>query len=148
MAKPLDNLVGARQLKAEPSSPAEIDALLKRAAGLLSDAGNPTLGPASRFSLAYDAAFALATAALRAVGYRVDASRGHRALVFQVLPHSIDAPAELWTALSAAHERRNAVEYSAALAPTVAEASDLAIQAKKLEAMLRARVGKSNSTRS
>jgi len=94
MAKPLDNLIGARQLKAEPSSPAEIDALVKRAAGLLSDAGNPALGPPSRFSLAYDAAFALATAALRMAGYRVDASRGHRALVFQVLPHSVDAPAE------------------------------------------------------
>ena len=78
MAKPLDNLVGARQLKAEPSSPAEIDALLKRAAGLLLDASNPALGPPSRFSLAYDAAFALATAALRTAGYRVDASRASR----------------------------------------------------------------------
>jgi hypothetical protein len=142
MAKPLDNLVGATQLKAEPSSPAEIDALLKRAAGLLSDAGNPDLGTASRFSLAYDAAFALATAALRIAGCRVDASRGHRALVFQVLPHSIDAPAELWTALSAAHERRNAVEYSAALAPTAAEAGDLLTQGKRLESMIRARFGK------
>jgi hypothetical protein len=142
MPNPLDNLVGARQLKAEPSSPAEIDALLKRAAGLLTDAGNPALGPASRFALAYDAAYALATAALRTAGYRVDASRGHRALAFQVLPHSVGAPSELWMALSVAHERRNAVEYSAALAPSAAEANDLLTQAKKLDAMLRARVGK------
>jgi hypothetical protein len=142
MAKPLDNLVGARQLKAEPSSPAEIDALLKRAAGLLSDASNSALGAPSRFSLAYDAAFALATAALRIAGYRVDAARGHRSLVFQALPHSVDAPAALWTALSAAHERRNAVEYSAALAPTAAEAGDLLTQAKNLESMIRARIRK------
>ena len=142
MAKPLDNLVGARQLKVEPSSHAEIDALLKRAAGLLSDASNSALGPPSRFSLAYDAAFALATAALRMGGYRVDASRGHRALVFQVLPHTLNAPSELWAALSAAHERRNAVEYSAALAPTGAEAGDLLTQARKLEGMIRAHVGK------
>ena len=59
------------------------------------------------------------------------------------MPHSVDAPAELWTALSAAHERRNAVEYSAALAPTAVEAGDLLTQARKLEGMIRARVGKS-----
>ena len=113
MATPLDNLVAARQLKAEPSSPAEIDALLKRAAGLLTDAGNSALSAVSRFSLAYDAAFALATASLRMSGYRADAARGHRAVVFQVLPHTLKAPQDLWTALSTAHDRRNAVEYSA-----------------------------------
>ena len=109
MAAALDNLVAARQLKAEPSSPAEIDALLKRAAGLLTDAGNSALSPVSRFSLAYDAAFALATASLRSTGYRADAACGHRAVVFQVLPHTLKAPQDLWTALSAAHDRRNAV---------------------------------------
>lgn len=142
MPRELDNLVAARQLKAERSSPAEIDVLLKRAAGLLTDAGNATLGSPSRFSLAYDAAFALATAALRLAGYRADAARGHRALVFQVLPHTVDAPAELWTALSAAHNRRNAIEYSAALAPTEAEARDLLALARKLDGMVRARVAK------
>jgi len=141
--KQLDNLVSARQLKAEPSSPAEIDALLRRAEGLLADAGGAALGAPSRFSLAYDAAFALATVALRMAGYRADAARGHRALVFQVLPHTAEAPTDLWTALSAAHDRRNAVEYSAALAPTDAEARDLLVQARKLDAMVRARVGKS-----
>ena len=142
MPKELDNLVAARQLKAEPSSPAEIDVLLKRAAGLLTDAGNPALSPPSRFSLAYDAAFALSTAALRLAGYRADAARGHRALVFQVLPHTLDALAELWTALSAMHDRRNAIEYSAALAPTAAEARDLLALAHKLDAIVRVRVAK------
>ncbi len=76
MATALDNLVVARQLKAEPSSPAEIDALLKRAAGLLTDAGNAALSPVSRFTLAYDAAFALATASLHAIGRAAAASCG------------------------------------------------------------------------
>lgn len=142
MAKPLDNLVVARQLKAEPSSPAEIDALLKRAAGLLTDAGNSALSPVSRFSLAYDAAFALATASLRSEGFRADAARGHRAVFFQVLPHTLKAPQDLWTALSAAHDRRNAVEYSSALAPTESEARDLLSLARKLDDMVRARVTK------
>jgi hypothetical protein len=145
MAKELDNLVAARQLKAEPSSPAEIETLLKRAAGLLTDAGNSALGPASRFSLSYDAAFSLATAALRLAGYRADASRGHRVVVFHVLPHTLDAPTEFWTALSAVHDRRNAIEYSAALAPTDAEVRDLLSLARKLDVMVRARVAKARA---
>ena len=92
MVKALDNLVAAKQLKVEPGSVEETNTLLKRAAGLLGDAGNASLGFPSRFSLAYEAAFALATAALRFSGYRADAARGHRAVVFQVLPHTLDAP--------------------------------------------------------
>jgi|SRR3954447_6811007 hypothetical protein len=142
MVKALHNLVDARQLKVEPWSAAETNILLKRAAGLLRDAANASLGSPSRFSLAYEAAFALATAALRLAGFRVDASRGHRAVVFQALPHTVDATAELWTGLSAAHDRRNAVEYSAALAPTEAEARDLLRMARKLDAMVSARIAK------
>ena len=142
MAKALDNLVAARQLKAEPWSAAETNILLKRAAGLLEDAANASLGSPSRFSLAYEAAFALATAALRLAGYRADGARGHRAAVYQALPHTIDATVELWTGLSAAHDRRNAVEYSAALAPSEAEARDLLRMARKLEGMVRARIAK------
>lgn len=105
MNNPLENLVAAKQLKAEPTSAGEIDTLLKRAASLLTDAGNEALSPASRYSLAYDAAFALATAALRNQGYRPDTTRGHRAVVFQALPHTAGAATELWTALNAAHDR-------------------------------------------
>ena len=112
MATPLDNLVVARQLKAEPSS------------------------------VAYDAAFTLVTASLRSAGYRADAARGHRAVVFQALPHTLNAPQDLWTALSTAHDRRNAVEYSSALAPTESEARDLLSLARKLDDMVRARINK------
>jgi hypothetical protein len=102
-----------------------VQALLQRAASLLTDAGNASLSPASRFSLAYDAAFALATAALRLRGYRPDTARGHRAVVFRTLPHSVGAPTELWAALAAAHDRRNALEYTAALAPTRSEVEEV-----------------------
>jgi hypothetical protein len=139
MATPLDHLVAARQLRAEASSPAEIDALLKRAAGLLADAGNPMLGSASRFALAYEAALAIATAALRSAGYRADAASGHRAIVFQALPYTLDAPADLWAALGVSHDRHNAVEYSTAPAPTDAEAGDLLSLARRLDGMVRAR---------
>jgi len=98
--------------------------------------------PVSRFSLAYDAAFALAPASLRSAGYRADAARGHRAVVFQVLPHTLKAPKDVWTALSTAHDRRNAVECSSALAPTESEARDLLSLARKLDDMVRARIAK------
>lgn len=140
MSSALENLAAARQLKAEPSSRDELEALMKRASTFLTDAGNAALAPASRFSLGYDAAFVLATAAMRISGYRADASRGHRIVVFQALPHTIDAPQELWTALSAAHERRNAVEYTAAMAPTDVEASDLLAVTRKLEVLVRSAV--------
>ena len=55
MTRELDNRVAQRQLKAEPSSAKEIDALLERSATALTDARREDLASASRFSLAYDA---------------------------------------------------------------------------------------------
>jgi len=137
MTRELDNLVAIRQLKAEPTSDSEVATLLQRAAALLSDAGNASLAPASRFNLAYDAAFALATAALRLRGYRPDEARGHRAIVFQSLPHTVGAPVELWSALSAAHDRRNALAYSAAMSPSQAEVVDLLALTRALDRLVR-----------
>lgn len=137
MALELDNLVAIRQLKVEPTSDSEVATVLQRAATLLSDAGNASLAPASRFNLAYDAAFALATAALRLRGYRPDDARGHRAIVFQALPHTIGAPMELWSALSAAHDRRNALAYSAAMSPSQAEVVDLLAHTRTLDRLVR-----------
>jgi hypothetical protein len=60
-------------------------------------------------------------------------------MIFQVLPHTLDASAELWTGLSGMHDRRNSIEYSAALAPTDAEVRDLLSLTRKLDSMVRAR---------
>jgi hypothetical protein len=138
MTRELDNLVALRHLKAEAASATEVATLLQRAATLLSDAGNSALAPASRFNLAYDAAFALATTALRLRGYRPDDARGHRAVVFQAPVHTVDAPTELWSALSAAHDRGNgnALAYSAAMSPTQAEVADLLAQTRTLEKLV------------
>jgi hypothetical protein len=143
MTRELDNLVAIRQLKVEPTSEAEVATLLQRASTLLSDAGNTALAPVSRFNLAYDAAFALATAALRLRGYRPDEARGHRAVVFQSLPHSVGAPLELWSALSAAHDRRNALAYSAAMPPSQAEVADLLAHTRALDRLARRTIAQS-----
>ncbi len=79
----LDNLVQIGKLKHEPPSKREFDGLLAFGTTRLADAANTDLALESRFDLAYNAAHALALAALRRLGYR----SGNRYLVFQVLAH-------------------------------------------------------------
>jgi len=74
-------------------------------------AANATLAPESRFDLAYNAAHALALAALRHRGFRSD----NRYLVFQALAHTLRVPTPIWRVLATCHERRNRVEYEGAL---------------------------------
>ena len=63
--------------------------------------------PRDRFDLAYNAAHALALAALRWHGFRSE----NRYTVFQVLPHTLALPLALVRVLSKAHTVRNAAEY-------------------------------------
>jgi len=90
--------------------------------------------------LAYNAAHALALAALRAAGYR-PSSAGHRKMIFQVLAETTDAPAALWLALDKYHDRRNAAEYEGAPPATAAEAEDLVKLAGDLDRLVRKRIG-------
>src|SRR6187401_23711 len=74
----LDNLVRIGKLKTEPPAQAELDGLIRSGTVRLRDAENTTLSLESRFDLAYNAAHALALAALRSRGYRSE----NRYLVF------------------------------------------------------------------
>jgi len=103
----LDNLVRARQLKAEPPSEKEVAGLISSGRARLRDAGNETLNIESRFDLAYNAAHALSLAALRKAGYRSE--NGY--IVFQCLKHTLDLPNEQWRILDQAHPKRNLAEY-------------------------------------
>jgi hypothetical protein len=103
----LDNLVRIGKLKAEASSNSEIDGLMRSGKARLRDAGLETLSIDSRFDLAYNAAHALALAALRWHGYRSE----NRYLVFQCLEHTLQLPREQWRVLDEAHRRRNIAEY-------------------------------------
>ena len=112
MAHPqLDNLVRIGQLKTEPAAEGEIEGLLSSGQRRLDDAGRKELSLESRFDLGYNAAHALALAALRAHGYRSDS----RYLVFQCLQHTIGLPREQWRVLDQAHRKRNLAEYEGAM---------------------------------
>jgi len=120
----LENLARAKQLNAEAPSAEQIGRLLASAEAQLRDSGNAALAAPSRFALAYNAAHALALAALRAAGYR-PSSAGHRKIVFQVLDATAGAPPALWRALDRYHDRRNASEYEGAPPASAVEAEDL-----------------------
>lgn len=103
----LENLVVIGKLKREPASAREYDGLVRSGEARLVDARNETLSLDSRFDLAYNAAHALALAALRRQGYRSE----NRALVFQLLTSTLGLPSAVWRVLAKGHERRNASEY-------------------------------------
>ena len=103
----LANLVRIGKLKSEPPSRSEFEGLLRSGQRRLQDAENSSLNLESRFDLAYNAAHALALAALRWHGYRSE----NRYLVFQCLPHTLALPNELWRVLDQAHRKRNLAEY-------------------------------------
>ena len=102
-----NNLVSTGQLKAEPFSQSEFDGLVQSGRVRLQDARNDTLSIESRFDLAYNAAHALALAALRRQGYRAD----HRYIVFQCLPYTLGMGAGVWRVLVHCHKLRNRGEY-------------------------------------
>lgn len=103
----LDRLVRIGHLKAGEASPAEINGLVRSGLARLHDAESAQLSIESRFDLTYNAAHALALAALRFHGYRSE----HRYTVFQCLAHTLSLPAEQWRVLDEAHRRRNIAEY-------------------------------------
>jgi len=119
----LGNLVKIGQLKTEPPADAELQGLLRSGKRRLADAERTELALESRFDLAYNAAHALALAALRARGYRSES----RYLVFQCLQHTLDLVPEQWRVLDQAHRKRNLAEYE----------GEMDVDEQLVEAMLR-----------
>lgn len=103
----LDNLVKTGQLKIEAFNRLEFIGLVDSGQKRLKDANNTLLAIESRFDLGYNAAHALALAALRWHGYRA----GNRYIVFQVLPYTIGVGPEIWRILAKCHDCRNMAEY-------------------------------------
>jgi hypothetical protein len=103
----LEQLARIGLLKHEDPAAEEIAGLLRSAAVRLEDARKPHNAPESRFDLAYNAAHALALAALRIHGFRSE----KRYIVFQALPHTLGVDTPTWRLLDRCHRERNATEY-------------------------------------
>jgi hypothetical protein len=112
MTSPLERLAGpGKALVAEPADPKEFAGLKRSGLARLKDAGNTAVSLDGRFDLVYNAAHALALAALRYYGFRP----GNRYIVFQVLPHTLGLGPEVWRVLAKGHEIRNLGEYEGEL---------------------------------
>lgn len=107
----LENLVRTGSLTHEPAASGEVSGFRQSGEARLTDASNAALSLASRFDLAYNAAHALALAALRRLGYRPR----NRYVVFQTLSHTLSIPASTWRVLAKAHTLRNTTEYEGVL---------------------------------
>lgn len=130
----LERLVLIGKLKREPGAQAEVDGLVRSARRRLTDAGHPALALESRFDLAYNAAHALALAALRWRGYRSD----NRYIAFQALPHTLGLGPAVWRVLATCHQRRNTLEYEGYLEVDERLMADLLNAAESVyEAMLK-----------
>ena len=129
----LENLARIGQLKREPPTTGEVEGLLRSGQTRLSDAARSDLSLESRFDLAYNAAHALALAALRRLGYR----SANRYLVFQTLPHTLGLPPATWRVLAKGHESRNLAEYEGVLAVDERLVDDMIDAAKKVLEALR-----------
>jgi hypothetical protein len=101
------NLVDIGQLKEEPGDQSEFVGLVHSGRSRLNDARLDVLSIESQFDLAYNAAHALALAALRWKSYRSD----NRYIVFQCLPHTLGVSPEVWRVLAHCHNLRNRGEY-------------------------------------
>ena len=128
----LDNLVRTGSLKPEPPVRAEIDGLVRSGEARLADAGNEALSLESRFDLAYNAAHALALAALRRRGYRAES----RYLVFQVLPHTLGLAPAVWRVLAKCHAVRNRAEYEGYMAISTTLVLDLLAATRQVKLAL------------
>lgn len=124
----LERLADLGLLQREPPRRDEIEGLQESARARLRDAENEGLSLYGRFDLAYNAAHALALAALRNSGYRAE----KRYLVFQCLAHTLGTPAPTWRLLVKCHEERNRVEYEGLLDVTEVLVADLLAAAREL----------------
>ena len=104
---PLDKLASTGLLKHEPPGREEIAGLLRTGAIRLEDALKTSNAAESRFDLAYNAAHAIALAALRIHGFRAT----KRYVVFQALPHTLGVDTPTWRLLDRCHRERNITEY-------------------------------------
>jgi hypothetical protein len=85
VTSPLERLAAGKSLAKEPPDAEEFAGLRKSGLARIADAANASVSLEGRFDLAYNAAHALALAALRYHGYRP----ANRYIVFQALPHTL-----------------------------------------------------------
>ncbi len=121
-----NELKNQRRVVAEPTTRAEIEELRALAGRNLQDASLEQLSADGRFSMAYSAARALATIAIRASGYRVKQSGGAHYNTFLALPVAMGASFEtIAVYFDSCRRSRNDLSYDTASAVSESDAREL-----------------------
>lgn len=107
--------------------------MVRSGSARLKDSTNDALSRDGKFDLAYNAAHALALAALRWSGFRSE----NRYLVFQCLEHTLALESREWRVLDEAHRKRNIAEYEGELDIDDALVDALIRVAKEIEKRVR-----------
>ena len=130
----LDDLLATGRLKKHNPSPAETGDLLALAERQLADASAAGLSPDGRFAAAYSAALTVATAIVRASGYRVASAPGHHRLTIELLPVLLgDQQRRGAMYLDACRRKRDVAEHEHADATTLAESRALLATVRELQ---------------
>ena len=101
-------------LKAEPSSPEEIGALLGIVTRALKDADVEAISDDLRFQAAFSAALTAANVALRASGYRTRVQTGHHQKMVESMELTLKADPKLIQKMKVLSKKRNATSYDSA----------------------------------
>ena len=105
------------------------------------------MSPEGRFQFGYNAALAVASAALHASGYRTNSNvAGHHANTVQSLQHTLGAEAALVRKLDAFRRKRNQISYDKPLPVSDQEAADMLALAEELRREVEAWIRKKHST--
>lgn len=102
-----------RWIKKEATTRSEVTALIEKSNRDLAESQNAQITPDWRLAIAYSASLGYATAALRAVGFRVPQSEGHHFRTFESLRYTIGAEEDLIITLQAIRKKRHMVSYDA-----------------------------------
>ena len=130
----IDDLLAGGRIKRHDASAAETADLLTLAERQLADASAAGLSADGRFAAAYSAAITLATAIVRAGGYRVASVAGHHRLTIELLPVLLGEQQRRGaTYLDACRRKRNVAEYERADATSPAEAKALGAAVRELQ---------------
>ena len=129
----LRTLVERNALREERAAPLEVQGLLSSAKDYLADARRQTNSQATRFNVAYEAAHAIALAAMRALDLRPAQGPGHRAVVFNALNSTTGATAAVFAIIN---------RYDGLTTFSAAELAELIDCATALERIVRAEITK------
>jgi hypothetical protein len=134
-----DDWLKKGRLKRHRPARQEIASLVALADRGIADSRIAGVSPEGRFVLAYNAAIALATAALHAAGYRTSSSLpGHHSVTIASLALTVGADAGVVAALDAWRRKRNRATYDAPAAVSEQELGELVALVEKLKADLSA----------